>query len=516
MKQSKIYYLVVATLFLILAGCHNTKEHSHNEATEESHGHPHPSEGTELASTSHTIYTDKTELFVEFKPLVVGQTTSFAAHLTRLGSNFKPLTAGQLTVSLVKGKQGIRTTVDAPKSPGIFGPKLQPKTAGSGYQLLFDIKTADYTDRIILDQVTVYPDEKTAIAQQPQEEANGNEVSYLKEQAWKTEFANAPVKKQPFYNIIKTTGQIMPAQGDEVILTAPASGVVSFSSSGLVAGKAVVAGRGLFTIKGGGLTEGNINVRLGEARGRQQKAKLDYDRATELVKDQIIPRKEYEAIRLEYHNAQREYQALAANFSGGGIQVKAPRKGFIREIQVTAGQFVEAGQPLATITQNQKLMLRADVPQQYFNQLKTITSANFRTPSDNQVYQLSELGGRLVSYGRSTGTGSYYTPVFFQINNQPQFIPGAFIEVFLQANAIGEALVVPMSAILEEQGICYVYVQTGGESFEKREVKLGASDAAQVQLLSGVQEGERVVTKGAYQIKLATLSGTMPAHGHEH
>jgi membrane fusion protein, heavy metal efflux system len=61
-----------------------------------------------------------------------------------------------------------------------------------------------------------------------------------------------------------------------------------------------------------------------------------------------------------------------------------------------------------------------------------------------------------------------------------------------------------------------VYVQTAGESFEKREVKLGASDAAQVQLLSGVQEGERVVTKGAYQIKLATLSGTMPAHGHEH
>jgi membrane fusion protein, heavy metal efflux system len=513
MKQSKIYYfMVVATLFLAPAGCNNAKE----QTTEAAHEHPHEGEAAALASISHTIYTDKTELFVEFKPLVVGQTTSFAAHLTRLGSNFKPLTAGQLTVSLVKGNQGIRTTVDAPRSPGIFGPKLQPKTAGNGYQLIFDVKTADYTDRIVLDHETVYPDEKTAIAQQSQEAANSNEISYLKEQAWKTDFANAPVKKQPFYNIIKTTGQIMPAQGDEVVLTAQASGVISFNSSGLVTGKPVSAGQGLFTIKGGGVTEDNLNVRLGEARGRLQKAKLDYDRATELVKDQIIPRKEYEAIRLEYNNAQREYQALAANFSGGGIQVKTPRRGFIREINVTAGQFVEAGQPLATIAQNQKIMLRADVPQQHFNQLKTISSANFRTSADNQVYQLSEVGGRLVSYGRGTGMGSYYTPVYFEINNQPQFIPGAFVEVFLQANPTGEALVIPMSAILEEQGTYYVYVQTAGESFEKREVKLGASDAAQVQLLSGVQEGERVVTKGAYQIKLATLSGTMPAHGHEH
>ena len=59
-------------------------------------------------------------------------------------------------------------------------------------------------------------------------------------------------------------------------------------------------------------------------------------------------------------------------------------------------------------------------------------------------------------------------------------------------------------------------MQTGGESFQKREIKIGASDGMNVQLLSGVEEGERVVTKGAYQIKLSTASGTLPAHGHEH
>ena len=465
---------------------------------------------------SFTVYTDQTELFVEFKPLIVGQTSSFAAHLTRLGSTFKPLTEGQLTVSLVKGTKGIRQTVTAPRSPGIFGPKLQPITAGTGYQLIFDVKTKEYADRIVIGQVRVYPDEKTAIAGQAQPAANGDEISFLKEQAWKIDFANQLVQRQPFYNIIKTTGQIMLAQGDEVVLTAPTSGIVSFTSSSLVAGKAVSAGQALFTIKGGSLTEDNVNVQLGEARGRLQKAKADYDRASELVKDQIIARKEFEAIRLEYQNARREYQALAANFRSGGIQVKTPRSGFVRDIQVAAGAFVEAGQPIATIAQNRNLLLQADVPQQYFSQLKTITSANFRTSADNRVYQLSDVNGRLVSYGRNAGTGSFYTPVFFEIQNLPQFIPGAFVEVFLKANPMSDALVIPASALLEEQGTFYVYVQTAGETFEKREVRLGASDAARVQVLSGVQEGERVVTKGAYQIKLATLSGTMPAHGHEH
>lgn len=505
MMLSKLYSCLLAVcLVLSVTSCDKTPEQAQQGGA------------IALEPISHTIYTDQTELFVEFKPLVVGQTSSFAAHLTKLGTNFKPLTSGQLTVSLIKGNKGIRHMVDAPRSPGIFGPKLQPTTAGSGYQLVFDLKTEEYSDRIVIDQVTVYPDAQSALAQQPKNADAGNEISFLKEQAWKVDFANQPATRQPFYSIIKTTGQIMPAQGDEVVLTAQTSGNVSFNGGGLVTGKAVSAGQALFTIKPSGLPEDNVRVRLGEAQGRLQKAKLDYDRASELVKDQIIPRKEFEAIRLEYNNAQREYQALAANFSGGGIQVKSPRKGFIREINVEAGQFVEAGQPIATIAQNQQLMLRADVPQQYYAQLKSITSANFRTSADKQVYQLSEVNGRLVSYGRATGAGSYFTPVFFSIDSRPQFVPGAFVEIFLKTSPTGNALLIPYSALLEEQGTYYVYVQTGGETFEKREVKLGPSDADQVQVLSGVREGERVVTKGAYQIKLATLSGAVPAHGHEH
>ena len=94
-------------------------------------------------------------------------------------------------------------------------------------------------------------------------------------------------------------------------------------------------------------------------------------------------------------------------------------------------------------------------------------------------------------------------------------IGGVVVEVFLQSGS-RPTLVIPVSALLEEQGIFYAYVQTEGESFQKRELKLGASDGIHVEVISGIREGERVVTKGAYQIKLSTASGTLPAHGHEH
>lgn len=109
-----------------------------------------------------------------------------------------------------------------------------------------------------------------------------------------------------------------------------------------------------------------------------------------------------------------------------------------------------------------------------------------------------------------------FIPVHFEISSKQGMVPGSFAEVHLKTSPIEGSLAIPVTALVEEQGVFYVYVQTGGESFQKREVKTGVSDGRIIQVLSGITEGERIVTKGAYQIKLSQASGTMPAHGHEH
>ena len=77
-------------------------------------------------------------------------------------------------------------------------------------------------------------------------------------------------------------------------------------------------------------------------------------------------------------------------------------------------------------------------------------------------------------------------------------------------------IAVPDSAMVEEDGQFVAFVQLAGETFEKREVNVGLRDTGFVQVLDGIKEGERVVTKGAYPIRLSSISGVIPAHGHAH
>lgn len=502
MKKTAI---LILSFFLVLSGCNKP-------AQEEAHehgggGHPHG-----LEPVSYTLYSTKSELFVEFKPLVVGQVSKFATHLTNL-NDFKPFTEGQVTVSFVSNGKGIRSTADSASSPGIFRMALQPKTAGTG-KLIFDIKTKEFTDQFVIDNIEVYADEKTAMAKNPAE-APGNDITYLKEQAWKTEFANAEVKKQPFAEVIKTTGQLMPAPGDEVVITAKSDGILKFSKQGILVGEAVKSGEALFSVSGSGLTQNNLEAGIQEAKTNLAKARSEYQRAQELIKDNIISQNEFLTIKTNYTNAQTAYNTIAKNYSGGGLRITAPISGFLKDIQVAEGQFVTAGQPIASVSQNRNLVLRADVSQAYFPKLAAISGARFKLPNSDKIYRTNAKNNKAISYGRST-ENNVSVPVSFEIEMQEGMVPGTFAEVFLETSQTQNALVIPVSALLEDQGNFYAYVQVSGEGFQKRDLKLGANNGEQVQVLSGISEGERVVTKGAYQIRLSTMSGALPAHGHEH
>jgi membrane fusion protein, heavy metal efflux system len=492
--------LAIACGMAILAGCKNkTNEKGHE------HG---------LEPLAYTLYSDKIELFVEFKPLVVGSASKFAAHFTVLGDVFTSLNEGNVTVSLIVGEKGIRNTTDSPSSPGIFRLALTPAIAGAG-KLVFDIRTKTFTDQIVIPDVKVYADEKSALAEQA-DEGSGDDITYLKEQAWKIEFANAPVNRTPFSHVIKTSGQILSAPGDEVIVTSKARGIVLFSGSRAIIGSEVKSGTSLFTIAGGDLAQGNIDAVYKETKANFDKAKADYDRASDLVKDRIISQKDFLQAKTDFENAQTAFSMVAKNYSAGGQGVASPISGFVKNILVSEGQFVEAGTPLATVSKNAKLNLVANVSQKYFNDLPSVSSANFKTAESDEFMSTEEAGGKLISYGKSASAGSPFLTVTFEINNTGNIIPGSIAEVYLKSSHVPEALVIPVSALIEEQGNFFAYVQTGGESFQKRELKLGTTDGISVQVLSGIQEGERVVTKGAYQIKLSQASGTLPAHGHEH
>ena len=339
---------------------------------------------------------------------------------------------------------------------------------------------------------------------------NPDEIILAPHKAKAAGVASMEIQPKSFRQVIKASGEVQAAQGNESTIVANVSGIVSFQRS-VTEGMQVGKGATIMTISASKLQDGDPAER---ARIAYEAAKADFDRASRLVESQIVSQKEFNAIKEKYENARIAYEALSKNQTKGGVAVSAPMGGYIKNLLVKEGDYVSVGQPLATVTQNNRLFLRADVSERYYKYLNGITSANFKTPYDNQVYELEALNGKLLSYGKSAG--SFYVPVTFSFDNKGEVIPGSFVEIYLLSKDMENSIVLPVEALTEEQGLYFIYIQKCEESYKKQEVKLGASNGKEVQILSGVQPGDKVVVKGAYHVKLASASNALPAHSHEH
>ena len=341
---------------------------------------------------------------------------------------------------------------------------------------------------------------------------NPDEIMLAPEKAKAAGVASEVIQPKTFRQVIKTSGEVQAAQGAESVVVANVAGVVSFQRA-VTEGMQVGKGATIMTISASKLQDGDPAQR---ARIAYETAKADYDRASRLVESQIVSQKEFNAIKEKYENAKLAYDAVAKNQTKGGVAVAAPIGGYIKNLLVKEGDYVAVGQPLATVTQNNCLFLRADVSERYYKYLNGISSANFKTPYDNQVYELEALNGKLLSVGKAAGSGSYYVPVTFSFDNKGDIIPGSFVEIFLLSQQQENALVLPVEALTEEQGLYFVYLQNCEESYKKQEVKIGASNGVEVQILDGIHPGDKVVVKGAYHVKLASAGNALPAHSHEH
>lgn len=499
-------YFIVIILLLVFAACQQK-----HEAQEDVHAHDH-----EVVKLQLDSYNQKFEVFAEADPFVVGEPSNILAHFTWL-ENFKALESGKITISMIVGTKGIREVQEKPLRKGIYSFQLKPVAEGVG-MIIFDIETNGEKYQIIVPHIEVFADEHDAIHEAEHHAVSDpNAIAFTKEQSWKIDFETSPVELGPFGQIIRTSAKVLPLQNDEVIVPARTSGIVKFSGKTIIEGIDVVKGENMFSISGAGLAENNASVRFAEARTNFEKCKAEYERSKKLAKDQIVSAKQLQEAKSAYETAEAVFINLEKNFNEKGQNVSSPASGFIKHLHVANGEFVEAGQPLFSVVQNNAVLLQADVQQKYAPVLSSISGANIRIPASNKVYTLNELNGKPVSYARTTNADNYMLPVSFQLENNGEFLAGSFVDLFIQTETSKEAITVPNGALLEEQGNYSVFVQLTPELFVKTEVKTGVTNGFRTEIVDGLKTGDRVVSKGAIWVKLAQASGALDPHaGHVH
>ncbi|MDR1500113.1 MAG: efflux RND transporter periplasmic adaptor subunit [Tannerellaceae bacterium] len=318
------------------------------------------------------------------------------------------------------------------------------------------------------------------------------------------------VERSTFMEAIKTSGRISAAQGDEQVLVATLPGVVTFGKASFVEGSAVRKGEAVLSISTGLLAGGDIAIRT---RSLYEKAKGEYERAKELIKDRIISEKDFKEALSDYETAKTAFDAIG-EVKEGGVDISSPLTGYLKELRVREGDYVEKGAPLATVSQNRRLQLRVELAQRYYGSLSAIDDAYFKTPYDERLYRLSDLNGRLLSYARSVDDGAYYLPVTFEFDNKGAILPGGYVEAYLLTAPIANTIAIPISSLIEEQGLYRVFVRVDEDCYRKQEVVTGNSNGPDIRILSGLEAGDVVVTEAAYHLKLASASNVLPAHHH--
>ena len=494
--------LLIAAIFLLFAAC-STNDHGHD--------HSVMPDDSSVETESISLYSENLEVFTEFELLKTGHESEFLIHITRLDSSYSAYTGGPVKLSIKVAGHRQNILAEPAHVEGIYELHLVPEKAGIG-SITFEIPLNSGSTEVLTQSIHVYSEDEEI--HHAETEASGL-ISFTKEQAWKTNFNVTQVKLQEFSEVVKTSGEFLPLPGEKQNVIAKSQGVVLFSTRNLVQGKYVNKGEELFTLSGQGLADNNILVQFNEAKTNYLLSKSKYVRHQSLFKENIISQKQYLQSESDFINDSIRYYSLVETVGDEGMKIIAPQSGYLHELNVSEGQFVEPGTLMATISSNQVMLLRADVPQQYFNVLDKITTTNFRPAYTQKVYTLDELAGKLIARGASVAENNHFMPVYFEVVNDGTLLEGAFAEFFLKTKTEPGHLVIPATSLVEEQGNYYVYVQRSGEEYEKRAVKILASDGLNVSIKTGLQPGERVVSEGAMLIKTASTSG-IPAHSHQH
>jgi cobalt-zinc-cadmium efflux system membrane fusion protein len=509
-----------------------------------------------------TVWSDRFEIFLEHRLVVVNTPTKFITHVTDL-TTLEPRREGPLTFILRRGSEEPTTHVEpTPARDGIYIPELTfPKPGEWIVSLVIPSAGQEYV--VELPPLTVFATHEE-MARTP-DPAAPEGISFLKEQQWKLSTKTEPVHRRQAVERVRLAGVVSVRPGYRAAVTPPIAGhlMPPPGASLLSLGARVTAGQVLAMVQphlaGSDLVtflssqqqlqalDVDLTVKAAAAEAEAIRARVAFNQAEqvlrriralreqnaksarELEEAEFDQRKAEadlsaaEALRKTYERAKKQLadrpRSVDLNNGMPAVELKAPIAGVIIGVSATVGEHVHSDGAVFTILNPEGVLIEAQIPEADLSRLGSSRGATYETSDAPGTFApiLGHGGGRLVYLGTTVDPKTRTVPLMYEVPNPDGRLRiGMALNVYVETAHVEEALVVPVSALVDEDGRVIAFVQVAGETFEKRDLTLGLRDGEFVQVLSGLAEGERVVTKGAYAIRLASVSATIPAHGHAH
>lgn len=503
--------------FVLVAGC--DPRHPHDSAQEDP-----PEEKTLQA----TVWDERFEIFLEHKRVVVDVSTPFVTHVTDL-SSFEPRREGKLLFSFRQGDAPAVEQVDeAPKRAGIYIPEIKLPKAG---EWTFRLRVAERD--IELPKLRVYASQEEA-RRAPEPEAPLG-INFLKEQQWKLRTRIQAARSRKLVERLRLPAVVAAKPGSRASVLPPLPGRVLAPAGKAFPnlGEKVEAGQVLALIQP---PVSDLVAKLVEAEAGLARAKLSLTQAEQsharmekLAASGARTARELEESSFAVQGAKGTQDAalalrqayekagLAIREEHGGLPVfelRAPIGGVVVQVGAAVGEQVPEDRALFTVLSSEAVLVEGRVPEADVPRVGRSRAAVYETPDAKGRF---EPLGKLVFLGPEVDVATRSVPLVYETPNpEGRLRIGMALSVYVETSRAEDALAVPEGSLVEEEGRSVLFVQLAGETFEKRDVKLGIRDSGFAQVLDGLKAGERVVTQGAYALRLASVSTSIPAHGHSH
>ncbi len=364
----------------------------------------------------------------------------------------------------------------------------------------------------------------------------GAEVQFLMEQQWRIRLKLAKAEAGIVSQQVKSTGRVVPAARHQAVIAPPVGGIIASDSLPRV-GQSVRRGEILATLIQTPTAAESAQIRLESTRLEAERRRLaqaavesqirlnfarsEFERATRLYEKKAFSLKQLQAAETDYKAAEANLASIneqvnalnAAGPASSSYALSAPITGIVVKVLKSIGEQVAAGEAAFEILNLDTVWVEAPVFERDLSRLQAGSEAAFTTAA----FPDTGFRGTLINVGAVIDEQTRAATALFEVSNREGRLRiGMIANITLQSKEEFQAILIPQEAVLDNEGEKIVYVLVSGETFQRRTVSLGDEYGGKVAVLSGVAAGERVVTQGAYQLKLQELRPADPgAHSHE-
>jgi multidrug efflux pump subunit AcrA (membrane-fusion protein) len=262
-----------------------------------------------------------------------------------------------------------------------------------------------------------------------------------------------------------------------------------------------------------GLTDGNASVddkttsQVRQAEATFAEAKIRLDRTKKLVAEGVVPNQQLDEQQARYdvadaalHSARETVRNIRATISArraalslaekklSDAKITAPIAGFVKDRQVSQGQFLKTNSSVVTIVQNSPLKLKVDVPESAVAFVRAGGRVQFQVDAfPDRVFE-----GRIGRLSPSVDQQSRTLKLEALVSNSDGALkPGFFARVTIQTDRKDKALIAPAEALINFAGLEKIFVIDNGK-VDERIVRSGVRVGNDVEIVEGVKEGELV------------------------